>query len=62
EISFGPIRLLVAAERIEAGAELLKVGDQIGERLPEGEEESLVSGGLGSRLCGEGWEGDEGKD
>jgi hypothetical protein len=62
EISFGAIRLLIAAERVELGAELLQAGDEIGERLPEGEEEALVSGGLGSRLSGEGREGDEGED
>lgn len=62
EISFGPIRLLVAAERIEPGAELLQAGDEFSERLPEGEEESLVSRGLGSRLAGEGRESDEAED
>lgn len=62
EISFGPIRLMVAAERVELGAELLQAGNEIGERLPEGEEESLVSGGLGSRLRGESGQGDERED
>jgi hypothetical protein len=64
EIALGTIRLLgVSTERIELGAELRHTGDEVGERLPERNEESPLSGSLGPLLLsGERREGEEGKD
>jgi hypothetical protein len=52
----------VAAERIEAGAELRDAGEEAGERLPESGEKVPVSWAVRGLLSGDGREGEEGEE